>query len=85
MLKIKVLGAAAVLVAALGATSSAQAYDGCGWGFHRNAWGSCRPNDRPVGYDGPRAVYAYGPGYAYGYAYGPGYRFHVPGLTVSFR
>jgi hypothetical protein len=85
MFKIKVLSAAAVLVAGLGAASSAQAYDGCGWGYHANRWGACRPNYRPVGYYGPSAAYVYSPSYVYGYEPRPGVRFHVPGLTVSFR
>lgn len=75
MTKIKLLGAAAVLVAGLGAASSAQAYDGCGWGYHANAWGACRPNDRPVGFYAPRPVYGYG----------YGYRPYRPGFHVSFR
>ena len=58
---IKVLGAtAAILVGTLGLASNAYAYDGCGWGYHMNRWGECRPNYRPYGFYGPRPVVYYG-------------------------
>lgn len=80
MTRIKTLGAVAALtVGALGFAPSAYAYDGCGWGYHQNAWGTCRPNYRPAygGYYAPRP--------AYGYGYGYGYRPQRPGFSVSFR
>jgi hypothetical protein len=48
----KILTTALLVSAALGATSAAQAADGCGRGFHRGPWGHCRPN----GYAGPVVV-----------------------------
>jgi hypothetical protein len=91
MTRIKTLTAAAALaVGALGFAPSAFAWDGCGWGYHQNSWGQCRPNYRPVGY-GYGGGYGYGyrpyrPVYGYGYGYRP-YRpgFSLPGVSVSFR
>lgn len=54
---LKVLAATAAMVAgSLSAASTAQAYDGCGWGYHMNRWGECRPNVRPYGVYGPRVI-----------------------------
>lgn len=50
----KALIAASIAVGiAMAGASTAEARQGCGPGFHRGAYGHCRPND------GPRA---YGPG-----------------------
>ena len=63
MRALKALGAAAILASGVGYATSASAYDGCGWGYHANVWGVCRPNFRPA------AVYAPVPVYGYGYGY----------------
>ncbi|TGD96209.1 GCG_CRPN prefix-to-repeats domain-containing protein [Methylobacterium nonmethylotrophicum] len=81
MTMLKLLGAAAIVATGIGAASSAQAYDGCGWGYHMNAWGHCRPNYRP--YYAPRPVY-----YGYRPYYRPYVRPHLPflgGYGVSWR
>lgn len=51
----KLAGAAALI--ALSLASAAQAAQGCGPGYHRGAYGACRPNLGP----GPVIVAPYGP------------------------
>jgi hypothetical protein len=40
--------ASAAILLSLMSLSSASAEGGCGPGWHRNAWGHCRPNGGPV-------------------------------------
>ena len=50
-----------------------QVSGGCGWAFHRNAWGYCVPNPYGYGYAG---WYGYhGPYYHWGY-YHPYWHWH---------
>lgn len=79
MKTLQILGAtAAILVGSLGLASTAQAYDGCGWGYHMNRWGECRPNYRPYrayGYYTPRPVVFYGGGWGHRHHHHGGFGF----------
>ena len=88
------LGAAALIAAGLTSAGTAEAAQGCGPGFGRDAFGYCRPFARPYGWYGPRhyrpARYGwYGPRHyrpaRYGW-HGPRYyhRPYRPVISVGF-
>ena len=98
-MKKMLLGAAALIAAGLASAPSAEAAQGCGPGFGRDAFGFCRPFYgprpvyRPYGWYGPRHYRPvrygwYGPRYyrpvRYGW-HGPRhYRPHRPFISVGF-